>query len=79
MKNALIYNCVSSILCLIGMVVGVCAGNIGSVSLWIFALAAGMFIYIALVDMVSLLLTNFIPSHTFMQTLEVSYGKAMVS
>ncbi len=52
-RNALMYNCVSSVLCLIGMIVGVCAGNIGSASLWIFALGAGMFIYIALVDMVS--------------------------
>ncbi len=52
-KQALVYNCVSSILCVCGMIVGVCAGNIGSVSLWIFALAGGMFIYIALVDMVS--------------------------
>ena len=52
-KQALVYNCVSSVLCLFGMVVGVLAGNVGSVSLWIFALTGGMFIYIALVDMVS--------------------------
>ena len=51
-RQALVYNCVSSILCVVGMVVGVAAGNIESVSLWIFALAGGMLIYIALVDMV---------------------------
>ena len=52
-KQAMVYNMVSSILCVFGMIVGVCVGNIGSVSLWVFALAGGMFIYIALVDMVS--------------------------
>ncbi len=52
-RSALIYNCVSSVLCFLGMIFGVLAGNIESVSLWIFALIAGMFIYIALVDMVS--------------------------
>ena len=53
-KQAVVYNCVSSVLCLVGMVIGVCVGNIGSVSLWIFSLTAGIFIYIALVDMVTL-------------------------
>ncbi len=63
-KHALFYNCVSSVLCLIGMVIGVCAGNVGDVSLWIFALAAGMFIYIALVDMVRTIVSNlFLSNH----------------
>jgi len=51
-KQALVYNCVSSVLCLIGMVVGVAVGNLYSADLWIFAIIGGLFLYIALVDMV---------------------------
>ena len=53
MKQALFYNIVSSVLCFIGMAIGVAVGNIGEASLWIFAMTAGTFIYISLVDMVS--------------------------
>ena len=52
-KQALVYNIISSVLCFVGMLIGVAVGNMSSASLWIFALAGGMFIYIALVDMVS--------------------------
>jgi len=51
-KQALIYNCVSSVLCMMGMVFGVAVGNISSATSWIFALIAGLFLYVALVDMV---------------------------
>ena len=54
-KQAIIYNCLSSILCFIGMLIGVAIGNIQDASLWIFAVVGGMFLYIALVDMVSIL------------------------
>ena len=57
-KQALVYNMVSSVLCFLGMIIGVALGNISEASTWIFALAAGMFIYIALVDMVSTLLIS---------------------
>ncbi|XP_067687132.1 zinc transporter ZIP6-like [Haliotis asinina] len=50
-KQAIIYNCVSSVLCFFGMVIGVVLGNVGDASLWIFACIAGTFLYIALVDM----------------------------
>ncbi|XP_055880904.1 zinc transporter ZIP10-like isoform X2 [Biomphalaria glabrata] len=50
-KQAVLYNCLSSLLCLIGMLIGVAIGNISSASQWIFALVGGMFLYIALVDM----------------------------
>ncbi|WAR05577.1 S39AA-like protein [Mya arenaria] len=50
-KQAIFYNCVSSILCFVGMVIGVAIGNIEGASLWIFTIVAGMFLYIALVDM----------------------------
>uniref|UniRef100_T1JPG8 Zinc transporter ZIP10 n=1 Tax=Strigamia maritima TaxID=126957 RepID=T1JPG8_STRMM len=51
-KQALAYNGLSSILCFLGMVVGVGLGNLAAISPWIFAGAGGMFVYIALVDMV---------------------------
>jgi len=51
-KQALVYNVVSSVLCVMGMCVGVAVANIGHATSWIFALIAGMFLYIALVDMV---------------------------
>jgi zinc transporter 10 len=51
-KQAIVYNCVSSILCFLGMLVGVAMGNIHNASLWIFAGVGGMFLYISMVDMV---------------------------
>ena len=51
-KQALVYNCVSSVLCIVGMVVGVAVGNVKAADSWIFAAIAGLFLYIALVDMV---------------------------
>lgn len=52
-RQALLYNGLSSLLCLLGMLVGLGVGNVQSANSWVFAGAAGMFIYIALVDMVS--------------------------
>ncbi|XP_046578269.1 zinc transporter ZIP10-like [Haliotis rubra] len=51
-KQAVVYNCLSSVLCFIGMLIGVVLGNIEEASLWIFASVGGMFIYISLVTMV---------------------------
>ncbi|GBM19732.1 Zinc transporter ZIP10 [Araneus ventricosus] len=50
-KQAMMYNGLSSILCFIGMVIGVSLGNVHSATSWVFAATAGMFLYIALVDM----------------------------
>ncbi|XP_052089469.1 zinc transporter ZIP6-like isoform X1 [Mytilus californianus] len=50
-KQALVYNCVSSVLAFMGMSIGIFIGNIDGASLWIFVGVAGMFLYIALVDM----------------------------
>ncbi|KAF5300876.1 hypothetical protein FQR65_LT09038 [Abscondita terminalis] len=50
-KQALFYNLLSSILCLMGNIFGVWLGTTESASSWVFAVAAGSFIYIALVDM----------------------------
>lgn len=51
-KQALAFQAVSSVLAYIGMAVGVAVGNISSAATWMFALAAGMFLYIALVDLI---------------------------
>ncbi|XP_060595867.1 zinc transporter ZIP10-like [Ruditapes philippinarum] len=50
-KQAIIYNCLSSILCFVGMLIGVAVGNQEGATLWVFTLVGGMFLYIALVDM----------------------------
>ena len=51
-KQAIVYNIVSSVLAFMGMLIGVVIGNQAEVSLWIFVIVGGMFLYIALVDMV---------------------------
>lgn len=53
-KAALFYNTLSSLLCTAGMILGVLLGSLPAVNAWMFLLTAGMFVYIALVDMVSL-------------------------
>ncbi|XP_028033708.1 zinc transporter foi [Bombyx mandarina] len=57
-KRAVCYNILSSALCLAGMVCGVLAGHAPSATRWLFAVAAGMFLYIALVDMMPELSTS---------------------
>ena len=51
-RKAIYYNILSSILGFLGMCVGIQVGNTPETTQWIFAAAAGLFIYIALVDMV---------------------------
>ncbi|CAH1403769.1 unnamed protein product [Nezara viridula] len=51
-KQAVFYNLLSSILCFFGMALGIALGHNDSMKQWVFAFAAGMFLYIALVDMV---------------------------
>ncbi|KAK7092500.1 hypothetical protein V1264_008236 [Littorina saxatilis] len=50
-KQALMYNVLSSVLCFIGMVIGVLLGQLENASSWIFCTVAGMFLYISLADM----------------------------
>ena len=50
-KQAVFYNILSSVLAFIGMLAGVALGNIGHFSSWMFAATAGIFLYVALVDM----------------------------
>ncbi|XP_060075954.1 zinc transporter ZIP10-like [Ylistrum balloti] len=50
-KQALCFNCLSSVLSMIGVLAGVAMGNITSVKFYILVCVAAMFIYISLVDM----------------------------
>lgn len=50
-QQALFFNFLSACCCYLGMGFGILAGNNFSPN-WIFALAGGMFLYIALADMV---------------------------
>ncbi|VEL07418.1 unnamed protein product, partial [Protopolystoma xenopodis] len=53
-KTAIFYNLLSSLLCALGMILGVFLGSLPEVNAWLFMLTAGMFVYIALVDMFDL-------------------------
>lgn len=52
MRQALLYNFLSAITCYLGLVMGILLGDLAEGAPYIFALAGGMFLYIALVDMV---------------------------
>ena len=57
-RQAIIYNMVSSVLAYTGMCLGVVLGTVHwTASSWVFAITAGIFIYVSLVDMVSYLNT----------------------
>ena len=51
-RKAIYYNILSSVLSFFGMCVGILIGDAPETTQWVFAVAAGLFIYIALVDMV---------------------------
>jgi len=50
-KQAVFYNVLSSVLAFIGMVAGLLLGTIDNFSPWMFTATAGIFLYVALVDM----------------------------
>ena len=52
-KQAVAFNFSSACTCYLGFVCGVIIGEMTSGSSWVFVITAGMFLYIALVDMVS--------------------------
>ncbi|PVD34008.1 hypothetical protein C0Q70_05270 [Pomacea canaliculata] len=54
LRKALMYNFLSACMCYFGVIVGVALGQHTTAHTWIFGLAGGMFLYISLVDMVSL-------------------------
>lgn len=69
-RQAILYNVLSAMMAYLGMITGILIGHYAAnISMWIFALTAGLFMYVALVDMVSqrLLFSNEIlsfPPHT---------------
>ncbi|XP_013176697.1 PREDICTED: zinc transporter foi [Papilio xuthus] len=75
-RRAVWYNVLSSALCLLGMVCGVLAGHAPSATRWLFAAAAGMFLYIALVDMMPELSTSHSKEGTLCQCLLQLMGLA---
>ena len=52
-KRSLLANFLSALSCYVGLAIGIYIGQEGEVRFWIFAVAGGMFLYVALVDMVS--------------------------
>ncbi|KAJ1202988.1 hypothetical protein NDU88_006783 [Pleurodeles waltl] len=63
-KQALLYNGLSAMLAYLGMITGILIGHYAeNVSMWIFALTAGLFLYVALVDMVPEMLHNDASDH----------------
>lgn len=53
-KQAIVYNLLSALMAYVGMLIGTAVGQYThNVTSWIFAITAGMFLYVALVDMVS--------------------------
>ena len=51
-KMAMLANLLSAMSCYIGLAIGLSIGQQGDVRFWIFAIAAGIFLYVAYVDMV---------------------------
>ena len=62
-KMAMAFNFLSACSCFLGLVVGLVLGTKTSAVEWIYPLAGGMFVYISLVDMVSIVSyrTNIVP------------------
>ena len=52
-KLSIFYNCVSSILAFIGLVVGLILGSQGNLSTWLLSATVGVFLYVALVSMLT--------------------------
>jgi zinc transporter 10 len=59
LKKAIFFNILSSLLCFLGVFVGLVIGSVQIISNWSFLLIAGTFIYISLVDIVSLTIDIF--------------------
>ncbi len=51
-KQAVCYNILSSVLAFVGMIIGRCLGDLTFLTPWIFMATAGVFLYVALVDMI---------------------------
>ena len=58
MTRALLYNFIAATAILVGLVIGIIIGENTTANIWIFAVAGGMFVYIALVVMVRVNILN---------------------
>ncbi|TWW73102.1 Zinc transporter ZIP6 [Takifugu flavidus] len=58
-RQAILYNALSAMMAYLGLVTGILIGHYAeNISMWIFALTAGLFMYVALVDMMPEMLHN---------------------
>ncbi|XP_063741539.1 zinc transporter ZIP6 isoform X2 [Eleginops maclovinus] len=65
-RQAILYNVLSAMMAYLGVVIGILIGHFAeNVCMWIFALTAGLFLYVALVDMVPEMLHNDAGDHGF--------------
>ncbi|XP_051808932.1 zinc transporter ZIP6 [Acanthochromis polyacanthus] len=65
-RQAILYNVLSAMMAYLGVVTGILIGHYAeNISTWIFALTAGLFMYVALVDMVPEMLHNDAGDHGF--------------
>ncbi|XP_072219488.1 zinc transporter ZIP6 [Leuresthes tenuis] len=65
-RQAILYNALSAMMAYLGLVTGILIGHFAeNISTWIFALTAGLFMYVALVDMVPEMLHNDAGDHGF--------------
>ncbi|KAL4623366.1 zinc transporter ZIP6-like, partial [Arapaima gigas] len=65
-RQAILYNMLSAMMAYLGMATGILIGHYAeNVSMWIFALTAGLFMYVALVDMMPEMLHNDAGEHGF--------------
>lgn len=65
-RQAILYNVLSAMMAYLGMAMGILIGHYAeNVSMWIFALTAGLFMYVALVDMMPEMLHNDAGDHGF--------------
>ncbi|XP_072116953.1 zinc transporter ZIP6-like [Mobula birostris] len=65
-KQAILYNVLSALLGYLGMITGTAIGHYAeNVSTWIFAITAGLFLYVALVDMVPEMLHSDAGDHDY--------------
>lgn len=63
-RQAILYNVLSAMMAYLGMITGILIGHYAeNISMWIFALTAGLFMYVALVDMVSHIIMLIISLH----------------
>lgn len=65
-RQAILYNVLTAMMAYLGMATGILIGHYAeNVSMWIFALTAGLFMYVALVDMMPEMLHNDAGDHGF--------------